>query len=77
MSESKISDRIASISPSKRDLLMQLLERRRGKGAPAQNGPSRRSESGPVPLSFAQQRLWFLDKLDPNRPFYNIPAGML
>ncbi len=41
-----------------------------------QTPPNSTDEVFVFPASFAQQRLWFLSKLAPNNPFYNVSAAM-
>ena len=57
--------------PSARRLLLQKLKDRKTELLGADAIP-RRTDPGPAPLSLAQQRLWFLDQLEPGSPRYNL-----
>lgn len=59
------------LSEKKRALLEMLLQEE-GVGISLSKSISRRNENEPVPLSFAQQGLWFMEQLYPHNPFYNI-----
>jgi amino acid adenylation domain-containing protein len=65
----------APLISEKRRLLLERLLEKQGIAAPVRRIP-RRSETGPAPLSFTQQRLWFLQRLDPESAAYNIPKSL-
>ncbi|HVN54987.1 MAG TPA: amino acid adenylation domain-containing protein [Anaerolineaceae bacterium] len=73
---SDLEDRIAKLSPDKRALLTLRLQKQRAATATQQRIPLRSNPSDPAPLSFSQQRLWFLTQMEPNNPFYTIPAAV-
>src|SRR5215211_2420219 len=62
---------------AKRRALLEALLSEQGIDSPGAERIPRREGSGPAPLSFAQQRLWFFDQFEPGNPAYNLVSTVL
>jgi amino acid adenylation domain-containing protein len=71
----ELNERVAALSPEKRALLERRLQAKRS-GGPPDRIPRREPGDYPLPLSFAQRRLWFLEQLEPGQFFYNLPLPL-
>lgn len=69
-----IQERLAGLSPERRALIEKLLKK--GSAKPAPPSITKRRVGGEIPLSFAQQRLWFFEQLMPGTTVYNMPLQL-
>ncbi|MGE6764075.1 condensation domain-containing protein, partial [Corallococcus interemptor] len=74
----ELSKRIANLSPEKRaELLRKVAAQKAVAGNSALGLIPVQDRSRPLPLSFAQQRLWFIDQLQPGTSLFNVPMAVL
>ncbi|WP_377267729.1 serine hydroxymethyltransferase [Peterkaempfera sp. SMS 1(5)a] len=66
----------AALSPDKRQLLAELLRQRGLRSGRTARTIAPRGDDRPAPLSFAQQRLWFLEQFAGPSALYNISARL-
>jgi amino acid adenylation domain-containing protein/non-ribosomal peptide synthase protein (TIGR01720 family)/FkbM family methyltransferase len=67
----------SNLDPSdKRRALLKAMLRKEGVQLPSKEKISRRGANGPAPLSFAQEQLWLIHRLEPGLTAFNIPIGV-
>ncbi len=72
------TDRLAGLSREQRAALFEQLRKRKESAPEAlpDRIPRRPAGLDPVPASYAQERLWFLDRLAPGGTAYNMPLAL-
>src|SRR5581483_3263671 len=69
-SATDLADRLKGLSPSQQALFKLRMQQ---KGPASNNGIAPRPKGAARPLSYAQQRIWFLEEWAPGNAAYNIP----
>ncbi|MEM9212762.1 MAG: AMP-binding protein [Cyanobacteria bacterium P01_F01_bin.150] len=85
LASAELEKQLANLSPEQRALFEKRLQQRQAKRqtsnktsnkAQASRKIKRRSGDRPTPLSFAQQRLWFIQQLEPDSFAYNVFSAL-
>ena len=78
--EGELSERRSGLSDQKRAALAKLMKAKSAKLQTADEAPRltipKRANADPARLSFGQERLWFLDRLEPGTNLYNVTIAL-